>query len=56
MERQSVKQTEPDKDQFDSLAGFLRSDTLPDSARQEIYSTAWLPCLLGRDLAREAQS
>jgi len=54
MERQSVKQTESDKERPVSSSDFCVSTTLPDSDRQRIYSTAWLPYLTGRDLAGEA--
>jgi len=55
MERQSVKQTGPDKDRSDSLPGFLRSVTTPPSVIQEMNTVVWLPYLTGRDLAGEVQ-
>jgi len=53
MDTQSVKTFGPDKDQSDSLPGFLRPASLPTPDGQEIYSVAWLPRLTGRDLAGE---
>jgi hypothetical protein len=55
MERQSVLKSESDKERPVSSSDFCVGATLPDSDRQRIYSTAWLPHIQGRDLAREVQ-